>query len=141
MTVRTLGTVALALSAIALLDCDRPVYVRYAPLEQKTEIEEKKLYAAAEGALLDRGYLFQRRDAEKLHMVTKPRILTGSESEARFKYVWLVDTAGGVLKIELKCQETKPEAEPVSCGEETPEKIVKEQRAIADKALAEARGE
>jgi len=123
---RRLGIGVLAVCAAALIDCERPVYVRYAPLEQKTEIEEKKLYAATEGALLDRGYLFQKRDEEKLHLVTKPRILTGSESEARFKYVWVVDTAGGTLKIELKCQETKPDAEPVSCGEETPEKIVKE---------------
>ena len=127
---------------VTLGACGRQKLVPYTPLEEKTEIEEKKLYDAAEGSLLDRGYLFQKRDEAMFHMVTKPRTLTGSEiSNTKFKYVWVVDTVGGTLKIQLKCQETSSVADPVDCGSETPEKIVKEQRAIADQALREARGE
>ncbi len=129
------------LALFALVDCARPVFVKYVPLEQKTELDEKKLYAATEGALLDRGYLFQTRDEATHHLVTRPRLLTGGEGEAEFKYVWIADTAGGTLKLNLRCQKTGGPAEPVSCGEETPEKIMKEQRAIADQALKEARGE
>jgi len=131
----------LPLATLVLFHCARPVYVPYTPLEQKTEFDQEKLYAAAEGALLEKGYLFQERDPDKHRLRTKPRMLTGGEGEPRFKYVWLVDTGGGTLRIELRCQEGQPGAEPVSCGKETPEKIVKEQRAIADKALAEARGD
>jgi hypothetical protein len=52
-----------------------------------------------------------------------------------------VDTFGGALKVELRCKESKPDAEAVSCGDQTPEKIAKEQRLIAEGTLAEARGE
>lgn len=131
----------LCVSALTLVDCNRPVFVPYAPLEQKTELDEKKLYAATEGALLDRGYLFQKRDEVALRLVTKPRTITGAEGDPRYKYVWIVDTAGGTLKLRLMCQESRPDAEPRSCGDETPEKILKEQRAIADQAIAEARGD
>jgi hypothetical protein len=127
---------------VLLAGCGRPKLVPYTPLEEKTDIEEKKLFDAVEGTMLDKGYLFQKRDEAAFHLLTKPRTLTGSEmTSTKYKYVWDVDTKGGTLKIQLKCQETTGEAEPVDCAAETPEKIVKEQQAIRDKALAEARGE
>lgn len=129
------------LCLVVLVDCERPVYVKYAPLERKTELDAKTLFAATEGALLDRGYLFQRRDEAAHQLLTKPRVLTGGEGDPEFKYVWLADTAGGTLRLRVMCQENRPEAEPVSCGEQTPEKIMKEQHAIAEQALKEARGE
>jgi hypothetical protein len=73
--------------------------------------------------------------------VTQPRRLTGGEGDARSRYVWLADCAGGTLKLRVECQRDAEGAKPVSCGKETPEKIVKEQKAIADQALKEARDE
>jgi hypothetical protein len=132
----------IGLCVAVAVDCNPPKFLLYKPLELKTAIDEQKLYAATEGTLLDRGYLFQKRDEAAHHMLTQPRTLTGSQTtDTKFKYVWVVDTAGGALKIQLMCQETSATAEPVRCAPEVPEKIVQEQRAIADQALREARGE
>lgn len=134
--------VVLLSTLLLLAACGRPKLVPYTPLEEKTEIEEKKLFDAAEGALLDKGYLIQKKDEAGFELLTKPRTLTGSEmTDTKYKYVWKVSTAGGTLKIALQCQETSKTSEPVDCGTETPEKIAKEQQAIRDQALSEARGE
>lgn len=130
--------VPLALSAA---DCAQAKFVPYEPLERATDLDEKKLYAATEGTLLDRGYLFQQKDEAGCHLVTQPRRLTGGEGDVKYRYVWQVSCAGGTLKIRVECQEDLDGAKPVSCGKETPEKIVKEQKAIADQAVKEARGE
>lgn len=131
-----------ALALVTLAACGRPKFVPYTPLEEKTDIEQKKLFDAAEGALLDKGYLIQKKDEAGFELLTKPRTLTGSEmTDTKYKYVWQVDTSGGTLKIKLQCQETSKDNEPIDCGKEAPEKIVKEQQAIRDQALREARGE
>lgn len=130
--------------ALAVLAaCTGPRLVAYTPLEKKTELEEKKLYDAAEGTLLDRGYLLETRDEKAFRLQTRPRTLLGSQiSQSKYKYVWIVETAGGTLKIQLKCAEAgRGGAEVLDCGKETPEKIAREQLIIAEQAIQEAKGD
>ncbi|MBK7586685.1 MAG: hypothetical protein IPI67_41675 [Myxococcales bacterium] len=126
----------------ALGACSGTRFVPYTPLEKKTDIEAKKLYDAAEGTLLDRGYLIEKRDPAGLTLVTEPRTLLGSEiGQNKFRYVWKVQTNGGTLSINLSCQEAGGLGDPSKCDKDAPEKIVQEQAGIAEQVLKEAKGE
>jgi len=121
--------------------CGGPRLVPYTPLEKKTDLDGKKLYEAAEGTLLDRGYLIEKRDEAGLTLVTEPRTILGSDiGQNKFKYAFTVKTVGGTLRIDLKCREAGGLGEPVDCDKETPEKVVQEQSAIAEQAINEAKG-
>lgn len=131
-----------AAAVLLLAACSGARFVPYVPLEKKTDLDAKKLYDAAEGTLLDRGYLIDKRDEATLTLVTEPRTMLGSDiSQNKFKYVWKVQTSGGTLRIELKCKEAGGLGDPVDCDKETPEKIVLEQDAIAEQAMREAKGQ
>jgi hypothetical protein len=130
------------LFALALAGCGGPRLVPYAPLEKKTGLDSKKLYDATEGTLLDRGYLIETRDETGFKLETKTRTLLGSDiTQNKFKYAWSVETAGGTLKIALSCKEASGTGSVSDCGKDAPDKLVAEQRAIADQAIKEAKGE
>jgi hypothetical protein len=127
---------------LALAACVGPRFVGYSPLEQKTGLDAKKLYDAAEGTLLDRGYLIEKRDETGFELVTEPRTLLGSEiGKSKFRYVWTVKTADGTLRIKLACREAGGLGDPSECNEQAPEKIVSEQNAIAEQAVREAKSQ
>ena len=131
---------ALFAVCVGSLGCGGQPQVPYSPLQKKTDLDPKKLYDAAEGTLLDRGFSIATRDESHFHLVTEPRTLLGSQiSKGKYKYAFVVDTADGTLKIELKCQTESATSELQSCGAEAPEKLVTEQRQIADHAIAEAK--
>ncbi len=112
----------------------------YTPLDQSTELDKGKLLEAAEGTLLDRGYLVADKDAAAGKIVTKERTMLGSQiAQEKFKYVWTVEVGGGHVKIQIGCKQAKAE-EISSCGDEVPEKLVKEQQEIADQIVREAEG-
>jgi hypothetical protein len=118
--------------------CTGPRLVPYAPLDEKTDLDEKKLYEAAEGVLLDKGFLIETRDEAGHRLETEPRTMLGSQiAKDKFKYVFIVETGGGKLHIQLKCKDADSGED---CGKEVPEKMVKDQRSIADGILAEAGG-
>lgn len=118
--------------------CTGPRLVAYSPLDEKTDLDEKKLYDAAEGVLLDKGFLIQTRDEAGHRLETEPRTMLGSEiAKNKFKYVFIVQIGSGKLHIELKCKDA---GSGEDCGKEVPEKMVKDQRMIADGILSEAGG-
>lgn len=125
---------------VVLGSCGGPRLVPYTPLEKQTDLDGKKLYDAAEGTLLDRGYLIEQRNEAELTIVTEPRTLLGSDiGKNKFKYVFKVQTGGGKLRIGLVCQESGGLGDPADCSKETPEKIVQEQNTIAEQAIQEAK--
>jgi hypothetical protein len=122
--------------------CGGPRLVHYERLEKQTDIDQKKLYDAAEGTLLDRGYLIEKRDEGAFTLVTKPRTVLGSEiGKSKFKYAFEVKTSDGKLRIELSCRQEGGLGDPGDCEKETPEKVVEEQNAIAEQAVREAKGQ
>ncbi len=130
-----------AVFALCLAACGGPKLVPYTPLEEKTELDQKKLLDSTEGVLLDRGYLIDKKDEQALKLTTKVRTLLGSDiAKNKYQYVFEVETSGGTLKIHLKCQVACGSGELSDCGKEAPEKIVAEQKAIADQAKQEAAG-
>ncbi|MBI3205278.1 MAG: hypothetical protein HYZ29_27305 [Myxococcales bacterium] len=127
--------------ALAATGCGGPRFVNYTPHQQKTGLDPKKLYDAAEGTLLDRGYLIAERDEAHFRLVTEPRTLLGSEiGKSKFRYAWTVESASGTLKITLACKEAGGLGDPADCNQQAPEKIVAEQDAIASQAVREAKG-
>ena len=125
--------------ALAVSACGGQRFAPYAPLEKQTGLDQKKLYDASEGTLLDRGYLIEIRDPAGFKLKTKPRTLLGSNiSQDKYRYVWTVETAGGTLKIRLHCKEASGTGDVSDCGTDAPEKLVIEQRTIADQAIKEA---
>lgn len=125
--------------AVVAVACGGQSMTAYAPLERTTEVAPEKLLPAAEGTLLDRGYLIERKDQTEIQ--TKPRTLLGSEiAKDKYRYVWTVNASQGRLRIELDCK-TGDEAAPTSCSDkEAPEKLVKEQQEIVEQILREAGG-
>lgn len=128
--------------ALGAAGCGGPRFVNYTPHEQKTGLDAKKLYDAAEGTLLDRGYLIAERDEAHFRLVTEPRTLLGSEiGKSKFRYTWTVETGSGTLKIKLACREAGGLGDPAECNQQAPEKIVAEQGEIATRAVREAKGQ
>ncbi|MFO0569943.1 MAG: hypothetical protein U0263_30130 [Polyangiaceae bacterium] len=131
-----------AIALVGLAACGGPRIVVYTPLEKKTGLEQGKLYAAAEGTLLDRGYLLETRDEKSGRLETEPRTLLGSAiGRSKFRYSWKVSTADGTLRIELSCKEQGGLGDSGDCSKEAPEKLVGEQNQIAEQTLREARGQ
>lgn len=122
-----------------LIGCTGPRLVAYAPLDEKTEIDSKKLYDAAEGVLQDKGFLLATRDRAAHRLQTEERTMLGSQiANDKYKYAFVVETGGGKLHMQLSC---KVAGSNEDCGKEVPEKMVKDQRHIADAILAEAGGQ
>jgi hypothetical protein len=126
--------------ALFMAGCGQP-QTAYSPYEKKTAVDPKKLFDAAEGTLQDRGFSIATRDAGAFRLVTEPRTLLGSQiSKGKYQYAFVVETAGGTLKIELKCQSKSATTDVGPCGDQAPEKLVNEQQQIAQHTLAEAQG-
>jgi hypothetical protein len=124
--------------AALLAACGGPPMAPYSPVQKETNVSPQKLYAAAEGALLDQGYLIAKRDPDGLRLETEKRALLGSEiTKDKYEYVWIVETAGGTLKIRLECRLSSERAGE-ECGDERPEKLVKQQQRLVDQILSEA---
>ncbi len=133
---------AMILAALLVLGaCTGPRLAPYSPIDQKTDVDSKKLYDAAEGMLLDSGFLIETRDEAGLKLTTQPRTMLGSAiANDKYKYVFVVETSGGKLSIQLKCKAASASGATEDCGEEVPEKLVKDQRKLADSILEEAKG-
>ncbi|MCA9598352.1 MAG: hypothetical protein KC776_33800 [Myxococcales bacterium] len=127
--------------SLVLAACTGPKMAPYSPTDRSTELSSEKLLPAAEGTLLDRGYLIDEKDEASGKIVTKERTLLGSQiAQEKFKYLWTVETSGGHLKIQIGCRKSNAD-EIVSCGDEVPEKLVKEQKEIVEQILTEAGGQ
>jgi hypothetical protein len=126
------------MAAFILAGCTGPAMAPYSPAERRTELAPEKLYAAAEGALLDGGYLIKERDPAGHRLETEPRTLLGSEIDKdKYRYWWIVETGGGTLKLRLSCQHVEGD-ETEDCGDERPEKLVREQDELLDAIVGEA---
>jgi hypothetical protein len=120
------------------IGCTGPRLVSYAPLDEKTDLDAKKLYDAADGVLQDKGFLIQTRDEADFRIRTKERTMLGSQiANDKYKYAFVVETGEGKLHMQLTCKMAGSNEE---CGKEVPEKMLKDQRMIADAILAEASG-
>lgn len=121
-----------------LVGCTGPRLVAYAPLDEKTDLDSKKLYDAAEGVLQDQGFSIATRDEGAHRLKTEERTMLGSQiANDKYKYSFVVETGDGKLHMQLSC---KVAGSNEDCGKEVPEKMVKDQRHIADAILAEAAG-
>lgn len=110
----------------------------YRPAERKTDVAPEKLYAAAEGALLDHGYLIAKRDPERFRLETEERRLAGSDiSQDKYHYVWIIEAGGGALKVRVTCQRQSG-GEFEDCRDKRPEKLVTEQDQLIEAILGEA---
>lgn len=129
-----------ALAALVLASCTGPAMAPYSPGERQTEIAPDELYRAAEGALLDAGYLIEIRDAAAHRLKTEPRTLLGSEIDKdKYRYAWVVETSGGKLRLWLHCEHVEGD-EHWDCGDERPAKLVREQDTLLDAIVKEAGG-
>jgi hypothetical protein len=130
----------LALAAIVAACGGQPM-APYSPAEKRTELSAQKLYSAAEGALLDQGNSIAKADPQNFRLETKKRALLGSEiSKHKYEYVWIVETAGGTIRIRLECRSGTASGGE-DCGDERPEKLVKQQARLLDQILTEAGGD
>lgn len=125
--------------SFALAACGGPPMAAYSPGEKNSDLPADKLYAAAEGALLDHGYLIEKRDPSGFRLETQKRTMAGSEiKQDKYEYSWIVETGGGKLKIRLECRRASG-ADSEDCGAERPEKLVKQQEQLIEEILSEAR--
>lgn len=138
MTPRLFWTLMISL---VLAGCMATRMSPYAPAEKTTDAAPERLYAAAEGVLLDRGFLIAERNPEAGTLKTEQRTLIGDEVfRSEFRYSISVETRGGKLKMVMSCSRGDKSA-PESCGDDRPEKLVLEQERLVEAILAEASAE
>ncbi len=127
--------------ALSVVGCMTTRLSPYAPVEKKTDAPRERLYEAAEGTLLDRGFLIAERKPEVGTLKTEQRTMLGEEVfRSEYRYAFSIDTRGGKLRVEMSCSRgDKSSTEP--CGTERPEKLVIEQARLVEAILAEATGE
>lgn len=123
---------------MALIACSATRQSPYAPVERETDAPQSRLFEAAEGALLENGFLIDRRDPEAGTLQTQQRTLLGDEVfRTEFRYAFKVGTRDGKLTVEMSCSQGDKSA-PEPCGSERPEKLVKVQARLVEAILAEA---
>ncbi len=129
------------LVALAVAACVTTRLSPYAPVEKKTDASPERLYEAAEGTLLDRGFLIAERKPEVGTLKTEQRTMLGEEVfRSEYRYAFSIDTRGGKLLVEMSCSRGD-KSSPEPCGAERPEKLVLEQARLVEAILAEATGE
>jgi hypothetical protein len=130
----------LFVSAWALLACGGPTMAPYSPGQRDSSASGQALFEAAEGTLLDHGYLIGDKEAGK-KLVTKERTLLGGPVEQdEFKYTFTVEVGGGKVKMSLGCTVGTKGGDFVPCGEDAPEKLIREQSQMLDQITREAEG-
>jgi hypothetical protein len=113
----------------------------YKPLKEKTKFNPDALLNASIQALEERDHE-TIVDREKYTVDTREKeIAVSSVPKLSYKYTWHIETKDGDLSIGSTCKENSAmkRTEFKDCGDQRPEKLVKDQGALRSDILARAK--
>jgi hypothetical protein len=126
--------------ALALSGCGASMK-SYQPVNEKTKHSEDDLYTASVAALEARDYV-AIQDRERYLVETREKeVSVSSVPRLSYKYTWQIQTREGSLSIISTCKENSStdRTKFEDCGDERPDKLVKEQEDIRQDILMRAK--
>ena len=126
--------------ALALCACGAGMK-SYQPVNEKTKLSEDDLFRASVSALEARDYV-AISEGERYYVETREKeVAVSSVPRLSYKYTWQIQTKDSMLSITVTCKENSSTArtEFEDCGEERPERLVKEQKELHDDILKRAK--
>jgi hypothetical protein len=113
----------------------------YQPVNEKTKLSEDDLFEASVDALEARDYV-PILDRERYFVKTREKeIAVSSVPRLSYKYTWQIQTKDATLSISSTCKENSATARTTfeDCGEDRPERLVEEQKALREDILKRAK--
>lgn len=126
------------LPALLVAACGGAHMTGYTPVNQKTKYSADQLYAAARLSVEALGLKLQTADGVEHTVDTREReVAISSIPRLSYRYSFHIETKGGILAIQARCQENSAskEGEYKDCGTDRPRQVIDEQDAIAKKTL------
>ena len=113
----------------------------YQPVSEKTKLSEDDLFRASVNALEARDYV-AISDSERFYVETREKeVAVSSVPRLSYKYTWQIQTKDSTLSITATCKENSStdRTKFQDCGDERPEKLLKEQKELREDILMRAR--
>jgi hypothetical protein len=129
------------IAALWVFACAGAGMKAYEPLNEKTKLSEDDLYRASVTVLEKHDYV-AIQDSERFLVETREKeVAVSSIPRLSYKYTWRVQTREGTLSIESTCKENSSTArtEFKDCGEDRPERLIKEQSELRAEILTAAK--
>jgi hypothetical protein len=115
----------------------------YKPVQEKTKFSEDDLFQAAVSVVESKGHPVTDRDSTSYTIKTREKeVSVSSVPRLSYKYQYTIVTKGGTLHISTTCTENSAmkRTEFEDCGDERPERLIKETDEIRAAILARAKG-
>jgi hypothetical protein len=128
--------------ALTMLGCGGAGMTDYKPVSERTKFDEEELLSASSAALEAKGYV-AATDHDASSVTTREKeIAVSSVPKLSYKYTWEVTTKGGTLLIKATCTQNSSMSRTKfeDCGDDRPERLVKEQKEIRDDILKRVKG-
>ena len=126
--------------ALALCACGAGMK-SYQPANEKTKYSEDDLFTASVNALEARDYV-AIPDRERYAIETREKeVFVSSVPRLSYKYTFQIQTKGSTLSINTTCKQNSATArtEFSDCGEERPERLIKEQKLLQEDIMKRAK--
>jgi hypothetical protein len=126
--------------AFALCACGASMK-SYEPINEKTKMSADDLYRASINALEARKYV-AISDSERYYVETREKeVAISSVPRLSYKYTWQIQTKDSTLSITATCKENSStnRTKFEDCGDERPERLLKEQKELREDILMRAK--
>jgi hypothetical protein len=136
-----LFTAVTAATAIATSACGGPTMATYTPVDEKTKYPEESLFEASRKATENLGYIPHVLESPAHSLETREKqVAVSSVPRLSYKYSFHIETTNGQLSITAACTQNSAtnEHDFKECGDERPERVVKELDALKKEILAVA---
>ena len=113
----------------------------YQPVNEKTKLSEEDLFRASVNALEARDYV-AISDSDRFYVETREKeVAVSSVPRLSYKYTWQIQTKDSTLNINATCKENSStdRTKFEDCGDERPEKLLKEQKELREDILMRAK--
>ena len=113
----------------------------YQPVSEKTKLSEDDLFRASVNALEARDYV-AISDSERFYVETREKeVAVSSVPRLSYKYTWQIQTRDSTLSITATCKENSStdRTKFEDCGDERPDKLLKEQKELREDILMRAK--
>ncbi|HVU03671.1 MAG TPA: hypothetical protein VHE30_18055 [Polyangiaceae bacterium] len=134
-------TELLLLLAPLVVACGGANMTTYTPVHEETKYSEDSFFAAARTGAERLGYVTRASDSATHALDTREKqVAVSSVPRLSYKYSFHIETGGGTLSIEATCLENSATNENSfkDCGDDRPDRVVKELAALKKEILEAA---
>ncbi len=129
------------LASLLVFGCASESMLAYSPVKEKTKLSEDVLFTATRRSL-DANRFIAIESSEPFTLTTREKeVFISSVPRLAYRYTFIVTTQGGTLSIRASCVQNSAMSREKyeDCGEERPERVIREQKALHADILKRAK--